>query len=201
MNNVDHEERKRLIAAKTLSLIAEEGIERATIRRIAEELGFSTRSITHYFADKGELIEWVADHMAETGFAIVAPLADDALELSECLVSMTAIDQRNRHLWKVYIALWDLSSRNAAMADWFQRWTRRINDLVAGTIARHHPGHEDCEGSARKLIALVKGISVQSLLDPDTWTEAEVRTAVTGHMRSVLGSASATEPRGDLCPS
>src|SRR5688572_5703655 len=110
MNSVDHDERKRLIAAKTLSLIAEEGIERATIRRIAEELDFSTRSITHYFADKNELIEWVAHYMAEEGFAIVAPLADDELELCDCLVSMTAIDDRNRGLWKVYIALWDLSS-------------------------------------------------------------------------------------------
>lgn len=188
MNQVDHEERKRLIAAKTLSLIAEEGIERATIRRIAEELGFSTRSITHYFADKGELIEWVADHMAETGFAIVAPLARDELDLSDSLVAMTAIDQRNRDLWKVYIALWDLSSRDANVASWFQRWTRRINDLVAGTIARHHPGHQNCEASARRLIALVKGISVQSLLDPDTWTEADVRAAVTDHVRSVLGA-------------
>lgn len=187
MNQVDHEERKQLIAVATLRLIAEEGIERATIRRIAEELDFSTRSITHYFADKGELIEWVADHMAETGFAIVEPLARDELGLCDSLIAMTAIDQRNRDLWKVYIALWDLSSRDATVAGWFQRWTRRINDLVAGTIARHHPGHQNCESSARRLIALVKGISVQSLLDPDTWTEADVRAAVTDHLRSVLG--------------
>jgi hypothetical protein len=52
---LDHDKRRRDIAWITIDLIAREGIEVATVRRIAS---CSTTAITHCSVDKQELLSW-----------------------------------------------------------------------------------------------------------------------------------------------
>ena len=59
MRSVDHEQRRLRIAEFAINLIAAEGLSAATVRRIAADAGFSTTAITHYFADKQELLDAV----------------------------------------------------------------------------------------------------------------------------------------------
>ncbi|MDB5724201.1 MAG: hypothetical protein JWQ16_955, partial [Novosphingobium sp.] len=55
---IDHDQRRARIAAITIDLVAAEGIEAATIRRIAAKAGFSTTAVTAYFTDKQDLVIW-----------------------------------------------------------------------------------------------------------------------------------------------
>ena len=64
---VDHDERRRRIAQVTVAVISQEGLEAATIRRIAAELGGPTKIITHYFADKQEMLVWAYRSLSEQG--------------------------------------------------------------------------------------------------------------------------------------
>jgi AcrR family transcriptional regulator len=66
----------------TLRVIATEGVPAVTIRRIAREVGRSTSAITHYFADRDELLrEAVSETLAERQEQIEAMLltAEDPL--------------------------------------------------------------------------------------------------------------------------
>src|SRR5262245_8293841 len=53
---VDHEQRRAELAAAVWRLASREGLEAVTVRRVAEEAGWSTGALVHYFADKEELI-------------------------------------------------------------------------------------------------------------------------------------------------
>ena len=55
---VDHEKRRRQIAEATWRLISTEGIEQATVRKIAQEAGLSLGALRHYFATQDELLRF-----------------------------------------------------------------------------------------------------------------------------------------------
>ena len=60
---VDHDERREFIARVCAEVIAEHGLEQATLREIAARSGVSKGIVEHYFANKDDVIaaalEWV----------------------------------------------------------------------------------------------------------------------------------------------
>lgn len=66
---VDHEARRPKIAEIAAEIIAQEGLEAATMRRVAAIADCSTTVVTHYFANKRELLLWTyrvaAEHAQE----------------------------------------------------------------------------------------------------------------------------------------
>jgi AcrR family transcriptional regulator len=185
---VDADQRKRTIAIKATQIIAHEGLHAATIRRIAAELNSSTRVVTHYFADKDELLDWVYEFMAAEGFNSFAErLALDPSDVLGCLLTMTPFDPLNRDLWRVYIAFWNLAARDPNVADKLQTSIQEAEQLVASAIAVRNPGHPNCVESARQLIALVNGISVQLLLEPKAWEQERAREILERNIDVILG--------------
>jgi len=63
---VDHEERQREIAGAVWRAVARRGIEAATMREIADEAGFSTGVLAHYFEDKDALLMAILERLNET---------------------------------------------------------------------------------------------------------------------------------------
>src|SRR4030095_7790842 len=51
-----HEERRAERCAAVWRLASREGLEAVTVRRVAEEAGWSTGAVVHYFSDKEELL-------------------------------------------------------------------------------------------------------------------------------------------------
>ena len=70
---VDHDQRRRELLEATAAVIAAEGIEAATVRRIAREVGCTTGLVTHYFAEKDELVIGVL-HQVHSASAERMPL-------------------------------------------------------------------------------------------------------------------------------
>ena len=91
---VDHDERRRKIAEVTAAVIAHEGLDAATIRRIAAELGGPTKIITYYFAEKHELLHFTWQCIADQYFEQVAGLAPD--DIIGRLMAMAAADDVHR---------------------------------------------------------------------------------------------------------
>ena len=65
---VDHEERRAELCAAVWRLASREGLEAVTVRGVAEEAGWSTGAVVHYFADKEDLLlsafQTVADRVS-----------------------------------------------------------------------------------------------------------------------------------------
>lgn len=176
MNPVDHDERKRLIAAKAREIIGAEGLDAATIRRLASELGFSTRCITHYFADKEELLLQTYEVFEREGFEhFSAVLVEDPRNIVGCIMAMTPTDPLNLSLWRLYVGFWDRAGRDPRFAVAQQRSITAAQNLIAGAIAARAPWIEDRCRCAREIIALVNGIAVQALLEPGSWASDQAR--------------------------
>jgi len=61
---VDHEERRRQIAAALLRVAATRGLHGAGLREVATEAGLSVRLIQYYFGTKEQLLLYAARHLA-----------------------------------------------------------------------------------------------------------------------------------------
>jgi TetR/AcrR family transcriptional regulator, transcriptional repressor of bet genes len=201
MNPVDHDERKRLIAAKAREIIGEEGLDAATIRRLAAELDFSTRCITHYFADKEELLLWTYEAFEREGLGhFSAVLIDDPADIVGCVMAMTPTDPLNLSLWRLYVGFWDRAGRDPRFAAAQQRSIRAAEELIAGAIALRAPWVEDRRRCAREIIALVNGIAVQALLEPGSWNSAQARALYERYVDCLLSSAGEVAPQRGFQP-
>ncbi|HEY7075876.1 MAG TPA: TetR family transcriptional regulator, partial [Solirubrobacteraceae bacterium] len=54
--DVDHDERREELLEAVWRVIARDGLERATIRSLAAETGWSSGVLAHYFADKDDIL-------------------------------------------------------------------------------------------------------------------------------------------------
>ena len=53
---VDHERRRRAVAAVAADLVAAEGRRALTVRNVADAAGYSTTVVSHYFDDLADLL-------------------------------------------------------------------------------------------------------------------------------------------------
>lgn len=179
-----------MIAEVVIRVIAREGLAAATIRRIAAEVGFSTTVVTHYFADKQEMLLSAYRMMGETAIARFreGPLPD-AGTLVEKLYIMAAMDETEFDLWHTYIAIWDRSLRDPEFAEELKSWTDRTTARIAEYILQLRPDCPDAERAARRLLSMVIGVSVQILFNRDSWTATAVWDMIAQDVGAVLGCA------------
>ena len=187
---VDHDERRRRIAEVTVDVIAREGLEAATIRRIAAELGGPTKIITHYFADKQELLVWAYRSLAEQSERYLTEvIARDPTDIVSALMAMTAIDESQTLLWRVYIAFWDRAARDPFFAELQRTQINLALKRIAEIIRARNGEREDVESVSQRLNALVQGISLLALADKERWSPERVRGTLADEVEVVLGRA------------
>jgi TetR/AcrR family transcriptional regulator, transcriptional repressor of bet genes len=173
---IDHDKRRQDIAAITIDLVAREGIEAATIRRIAAEAGFSTTAITSYFADKKELLAWAFEALATEGERrFEEALAGDPADILGPLLTMVPWCPVNVRRWKAYLAFWDQGARDAELATLLAQSTDAGLSFVQTLLRRKSARHADPETAARLLNALIQGLALQMLVDPAQRDEATAR--------------------------
>jgi AcrR family transcriptional regulator len=172
------DERRHRIAEVAANVIAREGLEAATVRHIAAEVGFSTTIVTHYFADKHELLRCAYQFVADHGFRRLDQLlARNPGDLVGSLVSLAPMDDEMRRGWGVYIAFWEMAKRDPAFAAEQRSWFEKGSELMRAIIRSHSGDRKDIAIVAQMLIALTYGISLQILFDRDGWSAQRVRTA------------------------
>jgi len=184
---VDHDERRDRIAEVAIEIIAHEGLEATTIRRIAAEMGASIRVITHYFADKDELLLTVYRLMALQGQERIAEaVAADPADLVAGLVAMTAADESTFQRWRVYVSFWDRAARDPVFAAEQRRWVEHTIDIVGGMIEARNGKVPEIRALSLRLLAFVQGISVQRLCSPSSWSQEEIGRAIEQQVASLL---------------
>ena len=193
MAAVDHDERRRRIAEVTVDVIAREGLEAATIRRIAAELGGPTKIITHYFADKQEMLVWAYRVISERSQHYVSEVVTrDSTDIVGALMAMTAIDGFQTQLWRVYIAFWDRAARDPFFADLQREQIDLALKVIANILRARNGDRPDLESISQRLNALVQGISILALAEKDRWSVERTRRTITDEVELLLGRTSLT---------
>jgi AcrR family transcriptional regulator len=190
---VDHDERRRRIAEVTVDVIAREGLEAATIRRIAAELGGPTKIVTHYFTDKQQLLVWAYRSLAEQSHRYLDEvIARDPTDIVGVLMAMTAVDESQTLLWRVYLAFWDRAARDPFFAELQRAQIDLALRRIAEIIRARNSGHQDIESASQRLNALVQGISLLALAEKERWSPERTRGTLADEVEVVLGRAGIT---------
>ena len=185
----DHDERRRRIAEVTVDVIARDGLEAATIRRIATELGGPTKIVTHYFPDKHELLVWAYRSLAEQGQRHVNEvITRDPTDIVGSLFAMTAADENEvSPLWRVYVAFWDRAARDPAIAELQRMHMDLAIQRIAEVVRARNGDRSDLLSVSQRLNALVQGISFQALVDSERWSAERIRSTLAEEVEVLLG--------------
>ena len=172
---VDHEERRGELAAAVWRLASREGLEAVTVRRVAEEAGWSTGALVHYFADKEELIlfafrtaaDRVGRRLAETEAGTTDPLERARAQLLEGL-PLDRDRQDEVRFWFSFLGLALTRpplarAQRVAYRAWRDRIVERLREAQATGSVR---GDIDCATEAAALVGLVDGLAVQATFEP-----------------------------------
>lgn len=176
---VDHDEKRRKISDITISVIAQEGLEAATIRRIAQELGESTRSVTHYFAGKRDLL-LSAFRVASEQFTEEwrEALEADPTDLTGALLLMTPADEKAVRRLKLYLSLWEWAWRDPVAGAMLGRHIRTTADMAMDVLKARYGKHENLALMSRSLHVVVQGIAMQARVDPPAWPRERLRANI-----------------------
>ena len=192
MSAENHEARRRRIAEIVLRVIAREGIEAATVRRIAAEVGFSTAVVTYYFENKQDLMFSAFRLLAEVNKEKFDRFAgSEPPDLVSYLLSMTALEPEDRAGWRACVAFWERSLDAPEFAAVLRAWIDEVCTRIAWFIAALDPGCAGAERIASQLFDLVQGISTHMLFDADRWPADTLREALEGTVRALLAPGAA----------
>jgi AcrR family transcriptional regulator len=175
---VDGDQRRQELAAAAARLIARGGLEAATMRDIAAEAGLTTGSVTHYFADKRELLLFTLTESLRhrRGQRANASAAGAHTALRASLEGALPLDaDRHRH-WMVTIAFCALAAGDEELAEVQRLAYREFRDNVATQLRLCGFAISAARHEAERLIAVVDGVAVQAIFDPASWPPRRQRT-------------------------
>jgi AcrR family transcriptional regulator len=191
---VDHEERRAELAAAVWSIASREGLEAVTVRRVAEEAGWSTGALVHYFETKEELLLFafrtVADRVGRR-LAQAEERTSEPLELARAqLVEGLPLDAERRAEVRVWFAFLGLALTRPALARaqrvTYRAWRDRIADRLRDAQERGHLRAEvDCAAEAAALVALVDGLAIQATFEPRALSAERQVQLVDAHLHAL----------------
>jgi len=154
------------------ALVARDGVEALTMRGVAEAAGSSTSIVTHYFADRRDLLRCTFETTAARAaarMAAAAAAADD--KVAAGLEALLPLDEDRQLEWKVWYAFWGLAVGDPALSAEQRRYNLNAKARIAEALERDErtPSTVDIDLEARRLLALLHGIAAQTMFVPDEW--------------------------------
>lgn len=184
---VNHDEKREAIARIAADLIAQHGLDAATIRQVAATAGYSTTVVTHYFASKRAMLLAAYRHAAEsTQRRFDALAADCSSDPLSRLGILLPIDEEGRRAWRVYLQYWPLADHDDELAAEQRWWSSNGLSLIRAALWQACPELEDIDGKATIALSAMLGIAIQATFDPDGWPPNRQRETWKTHCRLLL---------------
>ncbi len=176
---VDVDERRIELTDAAARLIARAGLGAATMRDVAAEAGLTTGSLTHYFADKRELLLCTFQaSLAGRRSQRSARGLDARSQLRAALEGALPVDPERRRHWMVTVAFCAQATGDAELADAQRDAYREFRGHVANLVERAGIAQPDrAVQTAERFIAVADGVAIQALFDPESWpAERQLRS-------------------------
>lgn len=123
---VDHEQRRREIAAAVWRLASVSGLESVSLRQVAAEAGVSMRLVQYYFETKHGMLLYALKHLNEVLEQQVRARLDLGREptpreiIRATLVELVPVDERSRMVSLVFIAFFVRALNDPALSEAFR---------------------------------------------------------------------------------
>lgn len=170
---VDHEQRRRELAHAVWRVIRRDGVERASVRTVAVEAGWSPGALRHYFATQSELLAFAMRLVVERVEERVAALdhAGDTREAVErVLRELLPLDDERRaenEVWLAFTARALIDPRLRAQHDEVHGELRQVCATLLERLAAAGLAGPATAPQAERLHALTDGLALHTALRPD----------------------------------
>lgn len=168
---VDHEKRREEVAEAAWRVVERTGPQGANMREIAREAGHTTGVVTHYFRDKRELMAFAFGLMVNRSMTRVAEAAARSGP-TEALAQLLPLDEERRREATVWLALMGASLADLELARELRQRYRQAREATLPafrTAFKEAAPGEDPDDVADELLAVVDGLTVGALTDPERY--------------------------------
>jgi AcrR family transcriptional regulator len=206
---VDAAVRRQEVVEAVFRIIAADGLERASLREVADEAGLAVGSVRHYFSSSDELLAHsfgvVVDRI--TGRLAgaredVMPLVPGTAEHREAVLTLLSqflpLDEERAVDACVWMAFKNAARIRPFLAAEADRSHRAVAAIVGWLIMElRQPEDDDGEGrqsrvtEAERLLATLDGLTMHALLQPEWMTAEMCRDVLASHLQS-LGQSPAS---------
>ncbi|MFC4909802.1 TetR/AcrR family transcriptional regulator [Actinomadura gamaensis] len=209
---VDPEQRRREVAEAIFRIVRRDGLEHASLRAVAAEAGLAIGSVRHYFDGQADLMIFAMRYFAErAGLRIReaagrlkipdpdAPAAEHVATLELLLAETLPLDDRRREEAVVWLAFVTAARTNPDL----RPYARELHDDLAGMLDKLLAAADrlgalraglDLAAERSRLHALLDGLTMHAVLQPDRITPSELATALRLHMIDIAAVPPETPP-------
>ena len=182
--------RRRELGEALWRVVLREGIEAASVRKVAAEAGVSTGSLRHVFPRQSDLLTFamqlIVDEVQRRVEAIDA--SDDVRDTVERrLHSLLVLDRETRAIFDVWLAFATRARVEACLRPLRDQTHAQVRELCrqsVDTLRDHGMARPDLDihYETERLHALIDGIAMHATLDPETITPTRQIEMLSRHL-------------------
>ena len=190
---VDHDHKRKIIVEAAWNIIEKEGIEKASIRRIASEAGMSTGALRHYFSNQDELLLFIMEYFLARGKERSENKSwskNPLIAVQETLLELVPVDrdkQTETSVWLVF-AIRSLTSvaLNTKKDELTEGEYILMETLLEILIKAGYVNKDiNIEIEKLRLSVVIEGLSIHALLRPDIFTIEKTEQIITHHLNEL----------------
>ena len=166
-------ERRQQIVDAAVEVFSSAGFHKGSIRDVAEKAGLSQAGLLHHYPSKEHLLEAVLTWRDSETRRLLGEPFPEGLDFLRGMVRAAEHNATTPELVELHVIVSaEGTSEEHPLRDYFVRRYASVVDLTrraferAATEGQVQPG-VDCASAARTLVALMDGLQIQWLLDPD----------------------------------
>ncbi|MEM9927775.1 MAG: TetR/AcrR family transcriptional regulator [Cyanobacteria bacterium P01_D01_bin.50] len=165
-------DRRLEVSEAAWRVIAREGLDRTSMRAIAQELGCTTGVVTHHFRNKQELILFALNQVTELqqkAMQAATHKISGIERLVEMLSAFLPLDNERRDILKVWVAFLGYAVGRESLMEEHQSCAAQLREVIIEELKALQSvklirADVELELEANVLLALVNGISLDSLI-------------------------------------
>ncbi|AOR75347.1 TetR/AcrR family transcriptional regulator [Novosphingobium resinovorum] len=184
---VDHEQRRREIAKVVSGIVLKGGVEAVTIRAVAEECGYSTTIVCHYFRSKHEMLAYTQRVAWQRGLARIRKASRDGKDLLACLDFALPITSPRWQDWHCWLAFWGQTPDIEGIETEWSESSTVSNDVFVDLIVKAQArGEFDPTENARDVATdiqvAINGIATLVAIQRSDWPARRQRVILRKHL-------------------
>lgn len=165
--------RRREVVNAASRLIMESGLESVTVRKVAEETGYSTAIVTKYFSDKTEMLLFIFRHgTTQIAMRLLSVGEKSNSTIQDVLECVLPLDDTRRTEWAVYLAFWGRCVTDPNFADEQRVKAQFFRDAILKQFKKTPPPSGDNRSrrlQAESLATFVTGLATVASIDAKFW--------------------------------
>lgn len=196
-------DRRLEVSEAAWRVIVREGLDRTSMRAIAQEMNCTTGVVTHYFRDKQEVIRFALNQVTERLQVLMQTALEDVSgtdRLVKLLTVFLPFDAERQDILKVWVAFLGYAiGRDSLMSEHQQSAAQLreviIQELKALQSANLIRADVAPEIEANALLALANGVSLDSLIQAKRLSPDQQQLVIQRYVNELLTNPAVVDLR------